>query len=157
MMLIEPGHAGCKREGERSGLVGELEVADVGVVDLLGAGAVVAHVVGGPPQTEVVRACGELADEPGQGLVVRVPAGLGAEGGDDAAGALLPRGVEDAGRRVEEGEEGVVAAAGGIVEDGRQEGAPERVGGDDVHLPVAHPGRGAGDGVEEALEARSDC
>ena len=43
-----------------------------------------------------------------------------------------------------------------VGERGREQGAAERVGGDDVEASVAHEGRCAGHGVEEALHAGPD-
>ena len=48
-----------------STLVGKLEVADGGVVEVLGSGAVEPDVVGGPVVSEVVAAGGELSDGSG--------------------------------------------------------------------------------------------
>ena len=63
--------------GKLERLVVELDVTHQRVVEPLAAGAVVAHVVGGPAETEVLAACGELPDEIGQVLVVGVAPGLG--------------------------------------------------------------------------------
>jgi hypothetical protein len=60
-------------------LVGEGDISDCLVVEVLGAGAVVADVVGAPAGAEVVVAGGEFADEVVQLLVVGVAAGLGAQ------------------------------------------------------------------------------
>src|SRR6185437_17077392 len=49
--------------GQVEGLVGERELADDGVVEPLGAAAVEADVVRGPPGAEVLAAGGQLADE----------------------------------------------------------------------------------------------
>jgi hypothetical protein len=61
--------------GQRCRLEGKLEVADLGVVDALGAGDVGADVVGGPPDPEVVAAGGQRADQVGELPVVGIAAG----------------------------------------------------------------------------------
>ena len=59
----EDEHLQAAVGGEIHGLVGEVEVADDGVVDALEAGAVFADVVGSPEFAEQVAAGGEFADE----------------------------------------------------------------------------------------------
>jgi hypothetical protein len=49
--------------GQRERLVRELNLPDDGMVHLLGAGGVVAHVVRGPPDAELLTAGGQLAHE----------------------------------------------------------------------------------------------
>jgi hypothetical protein len=60
--------------------------------------------VGGPAHPEVLAAGGEFADEIGQGFVVGVATGLGAQVGDDIGRGLVPIDEELPGARVEEGE-----------------------------------------------------
>ena len=55
--------------------------------------------------------------------------------------------------RVDEREPGQVRRSGRVDERRCEQGATERVGGDDVEASVAHDGRCAGHGVEEALHA----
>ena len=85
--------------GRRERLVGEVEVADHGVVESLGAGGVDADVVGGPAGPELLAAGGELADEVGQVAVVGVAAGFGAQDGDGVVGGLVPVAQELRGAR----------------------------------------------------------
>jgi hypothetical protein len=77
--------------GELHGVEGEAEVGDDAVVEVLGAGAVQAVVVRGPPGAEGVAARGELADEVGQ-RGRRRPAGLGAQQGDRGVRRSVPVG-----------------------------------------------------------------
>ena len=108
--------AGLGGDGEL--LVGEGELADHGVVEPLGAGAVGAHVVRAPEAAEGLAARGELADEVLQPLVVRVAAGLGAHDRDAHLREQVPVGVEVAGRGVEELEPGEVRGAAAVADDG---------------------------------------
>src|SRR3954452_4491704 len=98
----EPGRRPAGQEGERVGRGGtrfggvggqgeaavgsefhgfeaEFQIADDGVMEVLGAGAVQADVVGGPAGTKVLAAGAELTDEVGQVAVVRVAPGFGAK------------------------------------------------------------------------------
>src|SRR5436309_14345948 len=125
-------------------------------MDVLQPGAVEAHVLLGPAAAELLAAGGEFADEVGESLVVRVAPGVAAQGGDDLVGVPFPVGVERRGVGVEEEEAGVVRRPHRVLEERRVEGAAELVGGDEVHPFVADPGRRAGDGVEEALQAGPD-
>jgi len=106
--------------GELHRFEGEGEVTDCGVADAFGADSVVPNVVGGPANAEAVAAGDEFSDEIGEGLVVWVLAGVAAESGDDAVGALFPVGVIEARCGAEEGEAGIVAAAGWVVDDRRE-------------------------------------
>ena len=71
-------------------LVGQVEVADDGVVEEFDAGGVDADVVGGPAGAELFAAGGELADQVGQVAVVGVAAGFGAQDGDGVVGDFVP-------------------------------------------------------------------
>lgn len=113
------------------------------------------HVVLGPPGGERGAAGAELTDQVGQVTVVRVPAGFGAEPGDDAVGGPFPVGVELVGPGVEEREPGGVAGAAGLVEHRREQGVADRVGSEDVATAVADLGR-RGDAVEHPLKVGSD-
>ena len=97
--------------GELQRLVGEREVADDAVVEVLGAGGVPADVVRGPQGAEPVAAGGQLADELGEYPVVGVAAGLGAQQRDAVAGGAVPVRVEVRRARVEERVPGVVRRA----------------------------------------------
>ena len=68
---------GVVRESER--FVVEFEVADGGVVDAFRSAAVEADIMPCPSLPEAVAAGHELADQVGEGLVVRVLPGPGAE------------------------------------------------------------------------------
>jgi hypothetical protein len=61
--------------GEVHAVVGEGEVADDGVVKVLGAGVVEADVVGGPAGAELGALSRELADEVGEAAVVGIAPG----------------------------------------------------------------------------------
>ena len=108
------GFGGVDGEGEAGfgghleTFVGEGELADDGVVEPFGAGAVVADVVAAPAGAEVVAAGGELADEVVELAVVRVAAGFGAQDRDADVGSRVPVGVEALAGRVEEREPGDV-------------------------------------------------
>jgi hypothetical protein len=77
----------------------ELEVADLGVVEVLDAADVEADVVAGPVLAELVAASGELADEVAEVAVVGVAAGGRAQRGDDVVRDAVPVEVEVAGAR----------------------------------------------------------
>ena len=145
----EPGLGG---DGEL--LVGEGELADDGVVEPLGAGAVGADVVVGPEPAEGLAPGGELADEVLQPAVVRVAAGLGAHDADAHLGEQVPVRVEVAGGRVEELEPGQVRRAATVADDGRVERAAEGVGGEQVLVRVADERDAVGDRLQRPLQAR---
>ena len=125
------------------------------MVEAFGAVVVEADVVGGPAGSELVAAGGELADEVGEVAVGGVASGFGAQDGDGGVGDVVPVDEELAAVRVEEREPGEVRRRRRVGERRCEQGAAERVGGDDVEASVAHDGRGAGHGVEEALHARA--
>ena len=151
----EHRQAGCLGDGEQ--VVHEVEAADDGVVDLLGAAAVLVHVVAGPPGTELLAAGGQLADEVVQARVVRGPARLGAQDADRVVGGLVPVDPEVVRGGVEEREPGVVGgpplARGRTGEQGRVQRTPEGVRRQDVEPVVADRGRRTGHGVEHHLHA----
>ena len=64
------------------------------MVKVLGAGAVVADVVGAPAAAEVVATGGQLAHEVVKVFVVGVAAGFGAQDGNAGVGGAVPVGVE---------------------------------------------------------------
>ena len=68
----------------------EGEVADDGVMEPFGAGAVELDVVRGPADAELVAAGRELADQVGEAFVVRVASGRGAQDGDGVVGDGVP-------------------------------------------------------------------
>ena len=92
------GFGGVEGEGQAGfgdhvdALVGELEVADDRVVELLAAGAVLADVVGAPPAAEGVAAGGQFADEVVQCLVVGVAPGFRVQDGDGGVRGEFPVG-----------------------------------------------------------------
>ena len=88
------------------------------MVEELDAGGVDPDVVGGPSDSEVFAADGELADEVGEVAVVGVAAGFGAEDGDGVVGHRVPVAEERRGLRVEEYEPGVARGAFGVGVDG---------------------------------------
>ena len=149
------GFGGVDGEGETGvgdhvdALVGEVEVADHGVVEVLGAGAVEADVVAAPAAAEVAR-CGWTARRPGRAGPCR-----GGRGRPRCAGwrrrcrrRRPSRGRSVGGVEVEEGEAGEVGrSAGCAVVDGGVHGPAEVVGGEQVHPAVADDRRG-GDRVE---------
>jgi hypothetical protein len=63
--------------GQVERLVGEVEVADDGMVQPLAAGLVEQHVVAGPQASERLAAGGQFADEVVQVFVVRIATGFG--------------------------------------------------------------------------------
>src|SRR6266496_3410732 len=93
--IHDEGQARVGRQRYR--LEGQMEVADDRVVQVLGAGVVVADVVGRPARAELLAADGQFADQVREGPVVRVTAGLGAEVGDDVVGGAVPVDEEVAG------------------------------------------------------------
>jgi Phage integrase family len=76
--------------GQFHGFAGDFEVADEGVVEAFGRGAMVFDVVACPPGAERVASGRQFADKVGQGLVVGVAACLGAECCDGVVGDGLP-------------------------------------------------------------------
>src|SRR6476619_651288 len=84
----EQGEAGVG--GELHRLEVKLEVTDDRVVQLLEAGAVEPDVVGGPAGAEDLTAGGELADQLGERLVVRILARGQPEDGGDVVGGAFP-------------------------------------------------------------------
>ena len=142
--------------GEIQGFEGEGEVADDGMVEALGAGAVEADIVRGPPGAEVLAAGGQLADQVRQGLVVRALPGLGAQHGHHVLGLALPLGVERGRGGVEEQEPGVVGRLGGAGEDRGEQRRGKPVSGQDVQPGVADVGRGRDHRVQDAPHAWPD-
>jgi hypothetical protein len=67
--------------------------------------------MGAPAATELLAACGKLANEVVQFLVVRVPAGFGPQYCDGGVGRGVPIGVEAPRVRVEKGVAGEVRGA----------------------------------------------
>lgn len=136
--------------------VGQIEVADDGVVEAFCSGLVVADVVGGPPLSEWFASSGEFAYEVAECAVVRVSAGLGAEVSDEVSGGVFPVDEELLGGRIEEREAGAVGRLFAAVEEWRVEGSAERVGCEVVAASVAERG-GSGDRVEDVVEAGPDA
>ena len=133
-----------------------MQVSHDGVVDVLEPALVKAHVMRGPQGAELLAVHGEFSYQVGQGTVVRVPAGLGAQVGDEVAGGTVPVQEEVTGPRVEEHETGNVHGPHRIgIELGVQRIA-EPVGAEDVPAPVAHIGRRIVHGVENPLDGRPD-
>jgi hypothetical protein len=87
---------------------------------------------------------------------VGIPAGSGAQDGDDLVRDALPINVEVGRPLVEKGEPGCVRRLDRALEHLGVEGTPETVRGEDVEAGVAHERRRAGHGVEHALDARPD-
>ena len=141
--------------GELEGFEVEGQVADDGMMEAFGAGAVELDVVGGPADAELVAACRQFADEVGEPLVVWVASGGGAQDGDGVVGDGVPVDEELSGVRAEEQEPCAVDRSRGKVEDRRVQRFAEAVGGEDVEAFVAHVGRG-GDRVEDLLHAGAD-
>src|SRR5207237_2398551 len=141
-------------DGER--LVAEGEVTGEWVVEPLGAGAVLADVVGGPAHSELVATHGELTDEVRQFAVIGISAGFGAERPDRGVGDAVPVDVEAPGPRVQEDEPGQVHRPGRVDEGLGVEGIAEPIGGEYVEAPVADEGGGVRDGVEDLLHAGAD-
>ncbi len=123
------------------------------VVEPLGTGVVVAHVVRRPPGAEVIAAGGQFADEVRQASVARVAAGLGAQVRHDVVRGLVPVAEEVAGAGAEEGEPGDVGRSNRVDVHLRVQRVAEPVGGQDVPTAIAHVRGGVGDGVEDALHA----
>src|SRR3954454_22450691 len=85
--LLLRGRAGLGAvRGEREGafgrqfhrVEGQRQLTDDWMADLLDAGAVQPHVMPGPAGGELAATGAQLSDERGEGLIVRVAAGLGA-------------------------------------------------------------------------------
>ena len=104
--------------GQVHDFVGQVEVADDGMVEVLTSGAVQADVVGGPAGAEGVTAGGQFADQIGEGLVVGVAAGFGAQLATLSSAARSQSVEKVVGAGVKEGEAGVVGRlmrrAGGV-------------------------------------------
>ena len=98
-------------------LVPQVELTDDRMLDLLRARVVEAHVVRGPADAELVAACGELANEVGEALVVRVATGSGAQNGDRVVGDGVPVDEELRCLGAEEQEPGGVDRTRGEIED----------------------------------------
>lgn len=82
------GEAGLGSEFQA--LEGERELADNFMVEALGAGAVVADVVGAPAGAELLAAGGQFTDQVVQILGVGVAARFGAQDGDGDVGEQVP-------------------------------------------------------------------
>jgi len=80
-----PGSAGKFERLEREG-----QIAYQRMVELLGTGAMELDIVCSPSHAELVAPRGQLADEVGQGAVVRVAACLGTQDGHGVPSGLLP-------------------------------------------------------------------
>jgi catechol 2,3-dioxygenase-like lactoylglutathione lyase family enzyme len=93
--------------------VGDGEVAEHLVVEVLGARAVQPDVVRAPAAAEFFAAGGQFANEVMQPFVVGVAAGFGAQDGDGGVGGEVPVKVEAVGIAFEEGVAGEVRRAGG--------------------------------------------
>src|SRR5829696_3911567 len=133
----------------------EGKLADDGMAEALGAVVVEADVVGDPAGAELVAAGGELTHEVGQVAVAWVASVFGAQDGDGGVGDVVPVDEEVGPLRVDEREAGQVRRCRPVVEGGCQQGATERVGGNDVEAPVAHQRRGAGHRIQESLHPRA--
>jgi hypothetical protein len=91
---------GLPRVGrDLQGVVLEVEVAGQGMAERLDAAAVVLDVVRSPQLPEGLAAQGQLADQAGQGPVVRGASGLGAQAADGGVGDAVPVPVEPRGYR----------------------------------------------------------
>src|SRR3954447_9550625 len=97
---------GAGLEGKR--LEGQVEVADDRMTQPLDAGAVDADVVGGPAESEVLAASGQLAHQIGEPPVVWIATGFGTEQGDRVVGHGLPVAEQRDRTRIEEDQPGVV-------------------------------------------------
>ena len=104
------------------------------MADPFDPGAVVAHVVLGPPVPERVAAGHELADQIGEPLVERILPRVAAQGRDDVLAFCSQSGkkIRAAGLR---NVNLAVLPVRGIVQHGRVERMPERVGGDEIDAP----------------------
>ncbi|GHF05254.1 hypothetical protein GCM10014715_71750 [Streptomyces spiralis] len=102
----DDGQAGVG--GDFEGVVVEVEIAGVGMVEALLSAAVVLDLVGVPALGEFLAVCGEFVDEIGEVGVVGSPGGFGAQAADRVVGDALPVAVEAPGARVEEDEAGQV-------------------------------------------------
>jgi hypothetical protein len=123
-------------------------------MESLDAGAVELDVVGGPADTELLAARGQLADQVGQCAVVGVASGLGAKEGHDVVGDPLPLDVVLGRARVQK-DDAAALAADRVAEDLGEERGPELVGMQDVQAPVLHQRRRPGHRVEDPLHARA--
>ena len=100
---------GLPRVGrDLQGVVLKVEVADQGMAERLDTAAIVLDVVRGPQLPEGLAAQGQLADQAGQGPVVRSASGLGPQAADGGVGDAVPVPVELRGLVVEEDEPGQV-------------------------------------------------
>ncbi|GGN52162.1 hypothetical protein GCM10011579_008860 [Streptomyces albiflavescens] len=118
--------------GDFEGVVVEVEVADVGVVEALPAAAVVLDVVGVPALGEFFAVGGEFVDEVGEVGVGGGAGGFGAQAADRVVGDALPVAVEASGSGVAEDEAGQVGRPLVAIEGLLAQGAGESVGGEDV-------------------------
>src|SRR5204862_1572880 len=123
------------------------EISDDGVVEAFRAVVVEADVVRGPTGAELVAAGGELPNEVGQVAVGGVASCFSPQDGDGGVGDVVPVDEDVASGRVDEREPGQVRRSGRVDEGRGEQGAAERVGGDDVEASVAHDGWCAGHGV----------
>src|SRR5437660_1583210 len=110
------------------------------MAERLDAAAVVLDVVRGPQLPEGLAAQGQLADQAGQGPVVRSASGLGPQAADGGVGDAVPVPVELRGLVVEEDEPGQVGgpprASGGQGGEYRSiQRVSQRAGGQDVRPP----------------------
>jgi hypothetical protein len=120
------------------------------VVERLGAAAVLADVVGGPPDAEVLALHGEFTDEVGEVAVVGIAAGFGPKIADACIRDTLPVRVEPAGLAIEEDEPGQVRRTVRVREDLGVQRVAEPVGGEDVEAAVA-------DAADSVMESRTRC
>lgn len=139
--------------GDLQGAVVEVEVADRGVMEELASTAVALDVVRVPPPGELGAVGDEFVDEVGQVGVGRGTGGIGAQAPGGVVGDARPVAVEVSGARVEEDEAGEVRQLVLGVEGLVLRGAGELVGGEDVEMGAADEGGGAGQGVEDLLDA----
>lgn len=116
------GQAGIGGQG--NGFEGKADLADGGMAEVLDAGVVEADVVRCPQGAELLASGSEFADQVGQGPVVWVAAGFGAEERDSGVGGFGPVGVEVVGAGVEEAEARQVDRVGRVVEDGEYRAWP---------------------------------
>ena len=114
-----------------------------------------ANVVSSPANTEILAARRQLADEIGEGPVVGVAAGLGAQERHDIVGDGLPVREEVRGPRIEEDETSGVGRSARVREQFGEEGASELICIQDVQPPVLHEGRNPGHRIEDPLHIRA--
>lgn len=145
--------------GGGEGLVGDGEVADEGVVVVLGTGGALKDFVVGPVAAELLAVYGQITDESAEGGVVGVTAGVEAEHGGRVGGDGGPVGVQLAGMRVEKDEACLVALRGGQGTEVGDEPAREAVVGKDVEAPAEDESRPAGglQGVQQVPGAGMDA